>query len=110
MMVLMAHHCLLRPAEAQSIRVCDVVLLDPEDADRAPGVWGIVALTAPKTRRLPSHTAVQHVLIEDVALADFLGWVLSGVPAINREQRLWRRTGADFRNLWHKATERSPVR
>ena len=91
MMVLMAHHCLLRPAEAQNIRVCDVVLLDPEDADWAPGVWEIVALTAPKTRRLPSHTAVQHVLIEDVALADFL------------EQRLWRRTGADFRNLWHKA-------
>ena len=74
MMVLMAH-CLLRPAEAQNIRVCDVVLLDPEGADRAPGVWGIVALTAPKTRRLPSHTAVQHVLIEDVALADFFGWV-----------------------------------
>ena len=58
MTVLMAHHCLL-----------------------APGVWGIVALTAPKTRRLPSHTAVQHVLIEDVALADFLGWVLSGCPS-----------------------------
>ena len=36
-----------------------------------------------------------------MALADFLGWVLSGVPAINRE--LWRRTGADFQNLWHKA-------
>ena len=53
--------------------------------------------------RLPSQTAVQHVLIEDVALADFLGWVLSGVPAINREQRLWRRTGADFRTPWHKA-------
>ena len=83
--VLMAHHCLLQPAEAQNIRVCDVVLLDPEDAGRAPGVWGIVAVTAPKTRRLPSHTAVQHVLIEDLALADFLGWVLK------------------FRNLWHEA-------
>ena len=102
-MVLMAHHCLLRPAEAQNIRVCDVVLLDREDAGRAPGVWGIVAVTAPKTRRLPSHTAVQHVLIEDLALADFLGWVLSGVPATNREQRLWQRTGAEFRNLWHEA-------
>ena len=39
-MVLMAHHCLLRPAEAQNIRVCDVVLVDREDAGRAPGVWG----------------------------------------------------------------------
>ena len=72
---------------------------------------GIVAVTAPKTRRLPSHTAVQHVLIEDLALADFLGWVLSGVPATNREQRLWQRTGAEFRNLWHEAlNERSLVR
>ena len=102
-MILMAHHCLLRPAEAQNVRVCDVVLLDPEDANRAPGVWGIVAVTAPKTRRLPSHRAVQHVLIEDLALADFLGWLLSGVPATNRERRLWQRTGAEFRNLWHKA-------
>ena len=49
------------------------------------------------------HRAVQHVLIEDLALADFLGLVLSGVPAINREQRLWQRTGAEFRNLWHEA-------
>ena len=79
-MSVMAHHCLLRPAEAQNVRVCDVVLLDREDANRAPGVWGVVAVTAPKTRRLPSHTAVQHVLIEDLALADILGWVLSGVP------------------------------
>ena len=101
-MVLMAHHC-LRPAEAQNIRVCDVVLLDWEDAGRAPGVCVIVAVTAPKTRRLPSHTAVQHILIEDLALADFLGWVLSGVPATNRDQRLWQRTGAELRNLWHEA-------
>ena len=36
-MVHMAHHCLLWPAEAQIIRVCDVVLLDQEDAGRASG-------------------------------------------------------------------------
>ena len=93
MMVLMAHHCLLRPAEAQNIRGLRRRPARPRGCGPGTGRLGIVAVTAPKTRRLPSHTAVQRVLIEDLALADFLGWVLSGVPATNREQRLWQRTG-----------------
>eukprot|EP00974_Lingulodinium_polyedra_P026461 2553662-Lingulodinium_polyedra.AAC.1 len=58
-----------------------------------PRVHGLVRVRRPKTRRNPAHAARQHVLIEDAALARWLGWALQSVPP---REPLWPYDAAFF--------------
>eukprot|EP00974_Lingulodinium_polyedra_P087260 8458753-Lingulodinium_polyedra.AAC.1 len=96
MVVLLSHHALLRPDEAQSLCAEDIVIFG--DA-HFPNVHGLVCIRRPKTRRNPAHAPRQHVLIEDAALARWLAWALR--PAAPSEP-LWPHGAAAFSSLWRE--------
>lgn len=101
-MTLLAHHCLLRPEEARSTLLGDIILFLDPDGPRCPGVFGLVGVRKPKTRRNPAHALEQHVLIEDPCLATGLRLLLDRVPPAARSQPLWLGTPAQHLTCWHK--------
>jgi len=101
-MTLLAHHCLLRPEESRSIKLRDIILFLDPNGPSYPGVFGLVGLRTPKTRRNPAHAPQQHVLIEDRTLAFGLHRILSSVPAAARSQPLWMESAADHLRTWRE--------
>jgi len=87
--MLLAFHLLLRPAEALNLRWSDITMWDAHEAQRFIGSFGIVAIRAPKTRRMVGHAPHQHVLLEDEGLARLLQWARSHVPP-------WKQQGLIF--------------
>ena len=102
-MCLLQFHCLLRPDEARNIWLSDIIIFLADEAARYSGVYGLVGVRKPKTRRLAAHAPTQHVLIEDKSLADFLGWLLSPIPADLREVLLWNGSPELHAKLWRQA-------
>ena len=100
--VLLQFHCILRPEEVRSIMLQNIMLY-VEGQRIFPRVFGIVGVTKPKTRRMAVHSAAQHVLIEDEALAQFLRWLLSLVPANERGQPLLPVSAARHLQLFNAA-------
>ena len=101
--MLVSFPCLLRPMEGRALAFDDLHIFDSDLILRYPGIDCICGIPLPKTRRMQSHASVQHVLIDDAALANYLRWVLEGIPARARSQRIWTRPLADFTELWHEA-------
>lgn len=97
---LLGHHALLRPDEARTIRVCDLTFFGQAERCKCAGVYGVVKVMKPKTRRLRAHAAHQHVLLECPELVAWLAWVVSARP---QESTLWRGTAAEHLRLWNNA-------
>eukprot|EP00971_Amphidinium_carterae_P229747 4558947-Amphidinium_carterae.1 len=70
--------------------------------NRYSWVYGMVGVTAAKTRRLPSHTNLQHVLIEDKRIAEWCEHVLRFVPESHQRSLVWSRRPEDFLSTWHQ--------
>ena len=64
LLTLLCFHCLLRPAEARQLRWCDVETFNESLSTFHEGVYGLVNIREPKTRRMAGHAAQQHVLLE----------------------------------------------
>jgi hypothetical protein len=108
---LVSFHCLLRPDEARNLRFCDFIPIDQSLRNRYPTSFGIVRIIKPKTRRLGTHAQVQHVLIEDEAIARFCFAILDTVAPESREMSVWPNTPAVYShrfNLCAKALVASP--
>jgi hypothetical protein len=99
---LLAHHCLLRPEEARSIRFSDIIMFGPDDLLNFPGVFGVVAVRRPKTRRQAAHAPQQHVLIEDGTLAQCLRRLLGCIPSEFQNQPLWTQPAHTHLAVWRK--------
>ena len=102
-LILISFHCLLRPDEARSLRYCDVNFIEPELQTRYKDVYAILRVTKPKTRRIHSAATVQHVVIQDRALAVFLKRAWSKIPDHRQGELIWTNTasihGYRFRQL-----------
>eukprot|EP00971_Amphidinium_carterae_P195176 3873124-Amphidinium_carterae.1 len=99
LLVLLGHHCLLRPEELRSVMYCDIHIFP---RNRYSWVFGMVGVTAAKTRRLASHTKLQHVLIEDQLIAAWCEQVLRLIPVTHHRSLVWSRRPEDFLSTWHQ--------
>ena len=54
LLTLVSFHCLLRPAEARNLRWEDLHCFDEQQRARYPGLFGLIGVALPKTRRLAS--------------------------------------------------------
>ena len=89
LLTLLSFHCLLRPAEARSLRWCDLHCFTEDEQCRYPGVYGLIGIGLPKTRRMPGHAAHQHVLVESEGLGRLLRKMIWHFPPEDRSQQLW---------------------
>jgi hypothetical protein len=104
LVVLLAFHLLLRPAEALGLRWRDIHLWSELEARRYGCTFGLVAIRQPKTRRMVGHAPHQHVLIEDAGLADLLTWILSCVPLHKQWGKVYQgRSMATFSTSFKRA-------
>ena len=71
---LLMFHCLLRPGEARAVERVDIHIFDDISVSRYEGVFGVVSVRLPKTRRQRAHSQVQHVLVECQSFALLLQW------------------------------------
>ena len=88
-LTLISFHCLLRPDEARHVRYCDMSFIEPELVERDPGVYAILRVAKPKTRRIHSAAAVQHVVIQDGNLARFPRRFWDDIPPARLSDVIW---------------------
>ena len=102
LITLLGHHALLRPEEARCLRVSDIVIFEAGECERFPGIFGVLKLTKPKTRRSTAHSAQQHVLLECRHLARWLGWILRPLRGGGDDRVIWRGGAAEHIRLWRR--------
>ena len=88
-LTLLSFHCLLRPADARCLRWCDLHCFTEDETCRYPGVYGLVGIRPPKTRRMPGHAAHQHVLVESEGLGRLMRALVWHFAPEDRQQQLW---------------------
>jgi len=93
LLTLLGWHCLLRPSEARMLRWSDILTFGPEDRHRYEGVYGIIRIEDPKTRRVIGHATHQHVLLECLGLATLLRACRAAMATSPPDARIW--AGAD---------------
>lgn len=99
-MTLLGHHALLRPEDARTFKVSDLILFGQSERDKYNGIFGVVKISKPKTRRIQAHASQQHVLLECRTLVAWLAWVVDARP---RSSRLWHGTASEHLRLWRRA-------
>ena len=109
-LTLLSFHCLLRPAEARSLRWCDLHCFTEDDNCRYPGVYGLIGIRLPKTRRMPGHAAHQHVLVESEGLGRLMRALLWHFAPENRLQQLWTLRESQHLAQFHVVLQRLGVR
>ena len=91
LLTLVSFHCLLRPAEARNLRWEDLHCFDEQQRARYPGLFGLIGVALPKTRRLAAHAWHQHVLVECPGLGRLLRAALVHLAPNDRSQTIWNR-------------------
>eukprot|EP00971_Amphidinium_carterae_P068063 1347244-Amphidinium_carterae.1 len=99
LLVVLGHHCLLRPEELRRVRYKDVHLFPKAQYHHA---YGMVGITAAKTRRMRAHARLQHVLLEDACLVQWVERVWSVVPTALHSHCIWDRKPEEFWAMWHQ--------
>ena len=77
LLTLLKFHCLLRSAEARNVRWTEIHCFSADQQARYPGLFGLVGIGLPKTRRLPGHAWHKHVVVECPGLGRLLRAALS---------------------------------
>ena len=72
----------------------DLAFVEPELFERYPNVFAILRVTKPKTRRIHSAATVQHVVVQDRALATFLRRTWDDIPPARMSELIWTQTAA----------------
>ena len=71
---LLMFHCLLRQGEARAVEWFEIHIFDDISASRFEGVFGVVSVRLPRTRRPCVHSQLQHVRVECKNIALLLRW------------------------------------
>ena len=88
-LTLLSFHCLLRPAEARSLRWCDLHCFTEDENCRYPGVYGLIGIRLTKTLQMHGHAAHQHVLVESEGLGRLMRALIWHFAPEDRLQQLW---------------------